>query len=119
MDPGPTPEEKPQPKNFPRRNPTAVLLPSIDTYGASGRVNYSNDPRFRPILAQLNTLLNDILLIAPIINTPVHEQLTLVERLKKDIEKNPIERKKGKELKRCQLRKDSMARSNVRNISTT
>jgi hypothetical protein len=77
-------EEKPQPKNFPRRNPTAVLLPLIDTYGASGRVNYSNDPRFRPILAQLNTLLNDILLIAPNINMLVHEQLTFVERLKKD-----------------------------------
>jgi hypothetical protein len=34
--------------------------------------------------------------IAPNINILVHEQLTFVERLKKDIEKNPIEREKGK-----------------------
>jgi hypothetical protein len=75
----------------------------MDTYGASGRVNYSNDPRFRPILAQLNTLLNDILLIAPNINILVHEQLTFVERLKKDIEKNPIEREKGKRVEEVSI----------------
>jgi hypothetical protein len=65
-------------------------------YGTSGRLNYLNDPRFRPILAQLNTLLNDILLIAPNINILVHEQLTFVERLKKDIEKIQLKGRREK-----------------------
>lgn len=93
MDPRPKPEEKPQPETFPKWNPTAVFLPLMDMYG----VNYSKDPRFRPILAQLNTLLNDdILLIVLNIDILLHEQLPFVERLKKDIEQNPIEREKGK-----------------------
>src|ERR1700749_4316820 len=96
MDPGLKPEEKPRPENFPKRDPTAVLLPLIDAYGASGRINHSNDPRFRPILAQLNTLPNDILLIVPSIDILVHEQLSFVERLKEDIMQNPIEREKGR-----------------------
>jgi hypothetical protein len=75
-----------------------------------------------PILAQLNTLLNDILLIVLNIDILLHEQLPFLERLKKDIEQNPIEREKGrkeKELKGWQLRMDSMAGLNLRNICTT
>jgi hypothetical protein len=97
MDPGPKPEKKPQPETFPKWNPTAVFLPLMDMNGAFGRVNYSKDPRFRPILAQLNTLLNDdILLIVPNIDILLHKQLPFVEHLKKDIEQNPIEGEKGK-----------------------
>jgi hypothetical protein len=96
MDPDSKPEEKSQPEAFPTRNPTAVLLPLMDTYSAFGRVNSSKAPRLRAILAQLNTLLNNILLIVPSINIRVHEQLIFVERLKKDIEKNLIEREKEK-----------------------
>jgi hypothetical protein len=105
MDPGPKPEEKPKPENFPKHDPAAVLLPLMDAYGASGRINHSNDPRFRPILARLNTLPNDILLIVPTIDMLVHEQLTFVERLKKDTKQNPTERGKGRRVEAVVIEK--------------
>jgi hypothetical protein len=71
----------------------------INAYGASGRANHSHNPRFRPILAQLNTLPNNILLIVPGIDILVHEQLTFVERLKNDIEQNPMEKERGRSVK--------------------
>jgi hypothetical protein len=105
MDPGPKPEEKPRPEDFPKHDPAAVLFPLIDAYGASGRTHHSNDPRLRPILAQLNTLPNDILLIVPSIDILVHEQLTFVERLEKDIAQNPIERERGRRVEALVIEK--------------
>jgi hypothetical protein len=74
---------------MPKSNPTNILLPLMDAYGASGRVNNFNDPRFSPSVAKVETLPLDIIMLIPSIDILVAEQLTFAERVKDEIAKDP------------------------------
>lgn len=80
------PEEKPRPAKFPKRDPFSFLLPLYDAYAGPSRKENMRNPRLHPIIAEKNTLPKDILFIVPEIDILVHEQLTFVERLKREIE---------------------------------
>jgi hypothetical protein len=61
----------------------------MDSYAVSGRINNFNDPRLSPYVAKVETLPTDILMLVPSIDILVHEQLTFVQRIKADAEKDP------------------------------
>jgi acetyl esterase/lipase len=82
------PEDKPKPENFPKTDPTAVFLPLYDSYPAPMRKENMENPRMSPVLANLESLPKRILLIVPLIDILVHEQLTFVERLREEAEKH-------------------------------
>ncbi len=87
--------EKPRPRNaagedrMPKNDPTAVLLPLMDAYVERARKDHMEDPRMNPMLAKLETLPKDVLLIVPAVDILVHEQLTFTERIKGEIEADP------------------------------
>jgi hypothetical protein len=60
-------------------------MPLFDAYARPARAENMENPRFAPILADINKLPNDMLLIIPGIDILAHEQLVFVERVKKDI----------------------------------
>jgi acetyl esterase/lipase len=76
---------KPKPPNFPNKDPLGFLMPLFDAYARPARTGNLENPRFAPILSNINKLPNDILLIIAGIDILAHEQLTFVERVKKDI----------------------------------
>jgi acetyl esterase/lipase len=89
------PAEKPRPRNaagedrMPKNDPVAVLLPLMDAYAERARKDHMEDPRMNPMLAELETLPKDVLLIVPAVDILVHEQLTFAERIKGEIEADP------------------------------
>ena len=96
------PVEKPRPLNaagedrMPKKDPAAVLLPLMDAYAEKARKDHMNDPRLSPMLAKIETLPKDVLLIVPAIDILVHEQLTFAERIKGEIEADPNGKGKGR-----------------------
>ena len=96
------PQEKPRPLDAkgndrsPKNDPMAALIPLMDSYAVRARKDHMNDARLSPILAKLETLPKDILLIVPAIDIAVHEQLTFVERIKAEIEADPNVKGKGR-----------------------
>ena len=83
-----SPQEKPRPPNFPRRDPAQFLLPLYDSYPGHVREREFNNPRMSPYLAKLEDLPENILLVVPGIDILVHEQLTFAERLRSEIERD-------------------------------
>lgn len=63
-----------------------MLMPLFDAYAEPARAKNLANPRFAPILSDISKLPNDMLLIIAGIDILAHEQLTFVERVKKDIE---------------------------------
>jgi len=57
----------------------------MDVYAGPTRPAEQSNPRLHPILADANTLPEDMLFVIPAIDILVHEQLTFVERLKHDL----------------------------------
>lgn len=74
---------------MPKNDPAAPLLPLMDAYAERARKDHMEDPRMSPMLAKLETLPKDILLIVPAVDILVHEQLTFAERIKREIEADP------------------------------
>jgi hypothetical protein len=66
-----------------------IMLPLFDSYAGPVRAQNIENPRLNPILAKLDTLPEDILLIIPTVDILLHEQLTFVERLKKETAEDP------------------------------
>jgi hypothetical protein len=66
-----------------------VLFPLFDSYAGPVRAQNIENPRLSPILAKLDTLPEDILLIVPTVDILLHEELTFVERLKKEAAGDP------------------------------
>ncbi|KAL1646331.1 hypothetical protein SLS58_003288 [Diplodia intermedia] len=82
------PHEKPVPAGLPETNPIGAILPLSDAYVASGAVSRERnmaDARLHPILAELRTLPERMLFVIPTLDILLHEQLVLVERLKREI----------------------------------
>lgn len=83
--------EKPKPPNFPKKDPLEIFMPLFDAYARPARANNMANPRFAPILSDVERLPNDMLLIIAGIDILAHEQLIFVDRIRKDID----ERDKG------------------------
>ncbi|KAF5525287.1 Lipase 2 [Colletotrichum aenigma] len=82
----PKPEEKPRPANFPSTDPLAFMLALYDSYAAPAKAANWDNPRMSPYLASGETLPQRMLLVVAAIDITVHEQLTFVERVKKERE---------------------------------
>ncbi|KAF2422434.1 alpha/beta-hydrolase [Tothia fuscella] len=80
------PWQKPKPPSFPKTDPMAALLPLFDSYASSARETNMSNPRLSPILLTIDRLPEDMLLIIAGIDILLHEQLTFIERVKKDYE---------------------------------
>lgn len=55
-----------------------------DVYGGTSRPRCNSDPRLNPIMADIKTLPDDMLFVIAGIDILLHEELTMVERLKND-----------------------------------
>jgi hypothetical protein len=93
------PWEKPRPPNFPEKDPSKILLPLYDSYAGPVRSRTVNDSQLNPILADVEKLPQDMLLIIPAIDILVHEQLTFIERVKEDLKKRGEESNRRVEYK--------------------
>ncbi|QDS71719.1 hypothetical protein FKW77_008620 [Venturia effusa] len=80
------PAGKPKPPKFPKKDPLKILMPLFDAYAQPVRAKNIANPRLSPILSNVTKLPNDMLLVIAGIDILAHEQLTFVERLKKDLE---------------------------------
>lgn len=96
------PSEKPRPLDamgrdrLPEKDPAAALLPLMDAYAECAREEHIDDARMSPMLAKLETLPRDALLIVPAVDILVHEQLTFAERVREEIEADPEGKGKGR-----------------------
>lgn len=68
-----------------------MLFPLFDSYPAAARAANMENPRLSPIVAHIDKLPQDMLLIIAGIDILLHEQLTFVERVKADLEKAGID----------------------------
>ena len=78
------PQQKPVPPNYPRKDPLSFLMPMFDAYAGPNRVRDWDNPRLNAFTADARTLPEDMLFIVAGIDILKHEQLTFVERLKKE-----------------------------------
>lgn len=86
------PSEKPRPltaagvDRMPKNDPSRVLFPLMDAYAERAREEHKDDPRLSPMLARMETLPPDVLLIVPAVDILVHEQLTFARRIREEID---------------------------------
>lgn len=78
------PWEKPKSGDYPKNDPFAFLRPLYDAYAGPPRAHTKDDSRLNPILKPFDEIPANILLIIPLIDILVKEQLTLIERLKNE-----------------------------------
>lgn len=64
-----------------------MLLPLYDAYASPARQSHAQDARMNPILTPIEDLPTNVLLMVAGIDSCVHEQLTFVERVKRDLAK--------------------------------
>jgi len=65
-----------------------VFVPLFDAYASSVRSKNLDNPRLSPILASLEKLPENILLIIPTMDILLHEQTTFIQRIKEDASKD-------------------------------
>lgn len=83
------PWKKPRPPNFPKTDPLFWLEPLFDSYAGGSeslQALRKHDSRLSPILKDASELPRHILFIVGAIDILLHEQLTFIERLKRDVE---------------------------------
>jgi hypothetical protein len=79
---------------MPAKDPIAVLFPLFDSYAGPMRAQNVENPRLSPMLASLDTIPEDILFVIPTIDILLHEELTFVERLRKEAAQDPSHSKR-------------------------
>ena len=62
------------------------MIPLFDAYAAPARVRAKEDPRLNPILAPLECIPHDVLMIIPGIDILVQEQQSYIKRVQSEIE---------------------------------
>ncbi|KAF6813525.1 lipase esterase family [Colletotrichum sojae] len=82
----PRPEKKPRPANLPATDPMSFMLPLYDSYAAPAKAENWENPRMSPCLSREESLPERMLLVVAAIDITVHEQLTFVERVKRERE---------------------------------
>jgi len=96
------PDEKPRPRNsagkdrMPSFDPAVPLFPLFDAYAYRARKDHIEDPRLSPMLAKLETLPMDVLLIVPAIDILVNEQLVFANRITQEVNADPNGKGKGR-----------------------
>ncbi|KAF2667934.1 alpha/beta-hydrolase [Microthyrium microscopicum] len=83
------PDDKPKPPGFPPKDPSAVFMPLFDSYPGPVRFQNMDNPRLNPILAPIDKLPENLLLIIPTVDILLHEQLTFLERVQEEAAGNP------------------------------
>ncbi len=83
------PDEKPKPESFPAKDPLSFMLPLFDSYAGPVRDKERDNVRMSPILARLEDLPENMLLVIPGIDILVHEQTMFVDRLNEEKSKDP------------------------------
>lgn len=81
------PQEKPRPPTFPKTDPLSFLVPLFDAYAGPNRARDWNNPRLNNFIASKEVLPKDMLFVIAGIDILSHEQLTFVERMKRELEK--------------------------------
>jgi len=79
------PEEKPVPRNYPKKDPLSFLMPMFDAYAGPNRARDWENPRLNTCIADTKTLPEDMLFIVAGIDVLMHEQLTFIERTRSEI----------------------------------
>lgn len=82
----PRPEDKPRPAAFPKRDPMSFMQLLYDSYAAPSREKDLDNPRLSPCLAREETLPERMLLVVAAVDILVQEQLTFVERVRRERE---------------------------------
>lgn len=85
------PWQKPKPENFPEKDPLSWMQPLFDAYAGGSeslQLRRKDDARLSPILKPLDELPENVLLVVAAIDILVHEQLTFIDRLNRDVEAN-------------------------------
>jgi acetyl esterase/lipase len=82
------PQAKPRPANFPAKDPLSFMLPLYDIYAGANRSENLSNARLHPILSEKKWLPRDMFFVVAGIDILVHEQLTFVERVKAEIERD-------------------------------
>ncbi|KFY65555.1 hypothetical protein V496_02498 [Pseudogymnoascus sp. VKM F-4515 (FW-2607)] len=83
-----SPAEKPKPTGFPATDPLVFLQPLFDSYAALSRAENMNNPRLSPIVADIKSLPENILMVVPGIDILAHEQITFIKRLNEEVAKD-------------------------------
>jgi acetyl esterase/lipase len=83
------PSDKPKPEGFPKTDPLSFMVPLYDSYAAPRKAENMENPRMNPIFAELDKLPEHMLFVIPTMDILVHEQLTFLQRLKKEAEEKP------------------------------
>ncbi|KAF6835346.1 lipase esterase family [Colletotrichum plurivorum] len=71
-------------QRVPASGPYVILLPLYGSYAAPAKAENWEDPRMSPCLAREESLQERMLLVVAAIDITVHEQLTFVERVKRE-----------------------------------
>ena len=79
-----TPEQKPKPAGFPKKDPLSFLNPLFYAYASPAIDKNRDNPRLNPILASVETLPKDLLMIIPTMDILLHEQLSFLKRLQEE-----------------------------------
>lgn len=79
-----SPWGKPKPEGMPAKDPLVFLQPLFDSYAASARAENMKNPRFSPIVADVEKLPENILMVIPGIDILAYEQITFIQRLKEE-----------------------------------
>jgi acetyl esterase/lipase len=74
----PRPEKMPSPKSDPMR----WLMPLFDSYPAKARKNHLDDPRLSPVLAKRETMPDRMLMVIPMVDILVAEQMEFVQSMR-------------------------------------
>lgn len=81
------PEEKLKPLNYPSRDPLSWMMSLYDSYAGPNRKRDWDDARLNTVVARKDTLPADMFFVVAGIDILAHEQLTFVERLRGELEK--------------------------------
>lgn len=77
-----SPGKKPRPPGFPTFDPLSFLVPLFDVYAGTAREKNMCDGRLHSVLAPVECLPDDVLIVAAGIDILLYEALVFVERLK-------------------------------------
>jgi acetyl esterase/lipase len=89
------PWEKPRPDNFPKNDPMSVFLPLYDSYAGPERSSNMSNPRLSPIVSEIENLPPRMLMVVPSIDILVHEQLTMAERVSREIKEKGLDEERS------------------------
>lgn len=79
-----TPEQKPKPPSFPKKDPLSFLMSMYDAYAGPARAHNLENARLNPIVADKEELPRDMVFVVAGLDILLHEQLVFVERLRKE-----------------------------------